>query len=156
MVRYEPETGEFYWLVEGPRHGGRRYPGDSVTGTQNVHGYKIIGLDKRRYPAHRLAWFYVHGAWPKGEVDHINHDILDNRLANLRDAPERTLQRGNQKRRKDNTSGFKGVIRNNKRGKPWLALCKGKRLGVFDTPEEAHAAYMAEARRVFGDFAFSG
>lgn len=33
---------------------------------------------------HRMAWFYVHGEWPKGQIDHINHDRKDNRIANLR------------------------------------------------------------------------
>ena len=39
---------------------------------------------RRQYKAHRLAWFYVHGEWPDGEIDHINWVKNDNRICNLR------------------------------------------------------------------------
>ena len=48
--------------------------------------YAMIHINGKCYLSHRLAWFYVHGKWPKGWIDHINHDRLDNRIENLRDA----------------------------------------------------------------------
>jgi len=62
-----------------------------------------------------------------------------------------------QKRRSDNTSGFKGVTRSKGGGKPWQAQIlfdsKYKYLGRFDTPEEAHAAYCEAAATHHKDFA---
>ena len=53
-------------------------------GTSHPSGYRQIRIDYENYLAHRLAWFYVHGAWPDGEVDHIDGATDNNRLVNLR------------------------------------------------------------------------
>jgi hypothetical protein len=80
---YDPETGEF-------RHGGRYLAGrQRRAGCLDSGGYMMISVDYRRYKAHRLAWFYVHGQWPCGQIDHINHIKTDNRIANLRDVSQR-------------------------------------------------------------------
>jgi hypothetical protein len=42
-------------------------------------------IDGKLYGAARLAWLYVHGEWPKNQIDHINRLRDDNRLVNLRD-----------------------------------------------------------------------
>lgn len=89
------------------------------------------------------------------EVDHRNRNGLDNTRANLRLATH-SQNMGNQQRRKDNKSGFKGVSYNRARGK-WQAHImihkKSIYLGLFTTPEEAHAAYCAAAKEHFGEFA---
>lgn len=154
LLRYEPQTGEFFWLVRRQAHGGPVFPGDKVRGATNIHGYQVIGLDGKRYQASRLAWFYVHGVWPNGEVDHINRNIRDNCIANLRVAERRFLQRANQKVRKDSKSGLKGVNLSPHNGR-WRARCRQKTLGHFDTAEEAHSAYLKAARAAFGDYARS-
>lgn len=52
--------------------------------------------------------------------------------------------------------GFKGATYNRRQGR-WMAqITVGRQrhyLGYFDTPGEAHAAYMAAATRHFGEFA---
>jgi hypothetical protein len=63
----------------------------------------------RRYPAARLAWFYVHARWPAPCIGHINGDPGDNRLANLREATHAQKMQ-NRKRHQNNTSGIPGVI----------------------------------------------
>lgn len=91
-------------------------------------------------------------------VDHINHNRLDNRRANLRLCSHiKNMQ--NQAKRLDNKSGFKGVVWHKSTGK-WQAQIQnsGKKvhLGLYLTPEQAHAAYVAAARELHGDFANDG
>lgn len=89
------------------------------------------------------------------QVDHINLDPLCNTVENLRLA-NGSQNQANQSRRKDNSSGFKGVYWD-KRGEKWVArVClngKAIYLGSFDTPEEAHAAYCVAAGKYHGEFA---
>jgi len=86
------------------------------------------------------------------EVDHANHNKLDNRRANLRPA---TCQQNaaNAPLRSDNTSGYRGVTRCTKTGR-WQARVGRSHVGRFDTPEEAARAYNSAARVRFGEFAF--
>jgi hypothetical protein len=93
---------------------------------------------------------------PSVEVDHKNGDGLDCRRNNLRVA---TLQQNqwNVGRRRDNTSGFKGVSWRPKR-REWVARIREggrqRHVAYCKTAEDAARAYDAAARRVFGDFAF--
>lgn len=86
-------------------------------------------------------------------VDHANRDKLDNRKENLR-ATDSTHNAGNKGMRSDNTTGFKGVskIRNKYRA-TIRKYGVWRLLGHFDTPEEAHAAYCAAAKELYGEFA---
>ena len=142
QMDYDPETGSFYWK---PRRAG--CPGG---------GYWQIRIKGRCYYAHQLAWLYVHGEWPSEEIDHINRDRLDNRIANLRAADR--CQNQQNKLQSNNKSGFKGVSLHNPRlAKPWQAqiTVRGQHhhLGNFSTPEEAHEAYKEAAARLHGEFA---
>jgi hypothetical protein len=88
------------------------------------------------------------------QIDHIDGDGLNNRKSNLRLAT-RCENNRNRKINKNNTSGLKGVfwIASRKR---WRAEIKadGKKinLGYFNTPEAAHAAYVAASERLHGEF----
>lgn len=150
MLSYDPETGEFRWVMAS----GRARAGD-IAGSKTRLGYRLIMIDKRRYMAHRLAWLWVHGVWPKGDIDHINGDSCDNRIANLREAT-RSQNQCNHSRRATNKSGFKGVSWH-KGGRKWKAQIghKGRWhfLGLYEDPKEAHLAYVAAAHRLHGEFA---
>jgi len=80
------------------------------------NGYIVIGFGRNRYKAHRLAWFFVHGYMPEQQLDHINGNKSDNRLANLREASPSCNVR-NQPISKSNSSGFTGVRKANKLGR---------------------------------------
>lgn len=90
------------------------------------------------------------------QVDHINGNGLDNRRCNLRLVCQ-SDNKANARIYKNNSSGFKGVTAKN--GK-WLAQIvrnkKNYRLGLFDTPEEAHSAYCRAAMEFHGEFAHFG
>ena len=154
LLAYDPETGTFTW-----RFSRRGISGGKIAGVvSKAIGYRYVCIDKKHLLAHRLAWFYITGEWPSGEIDHINGIRADNRWLNLRKAT-RTQQLVNTRLRSDNKSGYKGVVFHPQTGK-WRTRIKrhGKieELGLHLTPEAAHAVYLAAAHRVFGEFARGG
>jgi HNH endonuclease/AP2 domain len=144
LLRYDPETGEFYWRARnGNRAGG-------VSGD----GYWYIMIDGKSYLAHRLAWLYVHGYFPE-ELDHINRIRSDCRIVNLREAT-RSQGRMNSSVHRDNRSGFKGVSWDKRADKYRAQIAfrgKNVQLGSFGTAREAAMAYDYVAVRVFKEFA---
>lgn len=145
VVRYEPDTGLFYWVS---RPSNRIHVGDRA-GLAAPVGYWSIAIDGARYLAHRLAWLYVTGHWPKDEVDHLNGDGTDNRWSNLREA-HRVLNAQNMRRAKrDNSTGYLGVREMRSRFQANIkAGGRIQNLGTYDTPEQAHAAYLVAKRRL--------
>ncbi|WP_245270062.1 HNH endonuclease [Nitrobacter hamburgensis] len=159
FLNYNPETGIFLWrdypLPSGKarRRYGKASIG-SIAGSTDTYGYREIRINYKMYKAHRLAWLYVYGAWPEGEIDHANGVPGDNRIANLRLAT-RAHQNANTRRRRDNKSGYKGVCRYGDRFHAFIGVGGGKTkyLGSFATGQEAHAAYLDFAKKIYGEFA---
>lgn len=158
VLRYNRSTGLFHWRYKPIGRGGNRRV-DMLAGTVS-NGYISIWVDGRKYPAHRLAWLHVYGHWPRNQLDHINHKKDDNRIKNLREAsyPENGWH---AKRRRDNSSGFKGVYLQPKlKARPWQARISINKhrisLGYFSTPETAHVAYCKAAVKLYGKFAEFG
>lgn len=136
---YDPDTGIFMWLVQR----GRVKIG-AVAGYGDGDGYLQIKIDGKHCRAHRLAWLYMTGEWPKAGVDHVNGIRDDNRFCNLREATcAENLQNAGLLHR--NTSGFIGVDLDQRRNK-WRAKISAdgrrKYLGYFTSPEAAYAAYL--------------
>lgn len=144
-LAYDPETGVFTWKIKAAQ---RLHVGD-VAGGPDSKGYIRIRLDGVLRFAQRLAWLYVYGEWPTGEVDHKNRTPGDNRISNLRDGT-RSDNQHNAGVRTDNKSGITGVYerRNGKWGAQIMVHTKNRHLGIFDTAEEAHAAYLAAKREL--------
>ena len=142
LLDYDPDTGRFTWRI-APR--GHR--AGSIAGCLDSYGYVVIRIDGANRKAHRLAWQHTYGTLPDGQIDHINCDRADNRIANLRVVTAQENQHNQRDARRGNQAGLLGV--SPKRGR-WRSQIKvdGKKLhlGMFDTPEEAHAAYL-EAKR---------
>ena len=90
LLRYEPETGKFYWRVN--RRGSKAKAGLEA-GCIDNEGYRAIRVDDHQYRAARVSWLFVNGEWPKKYIDHINHNRDDNRIANLRDVSDITNNR---------------------------------------------------------------
>lgn len=148
LLHYDPDTGIWIRLVER----GGQLPG-SIAGQKG--GRSQIRIDGVLYLASRLAFLYMRGRWPSGEVDHRDTDFTNNRWSNLRDATK-AQNLWNAKPRKDSSSRIKGAQWHRATGK-WRAVCStnGKRvyLGLFDTPEKAGLAYIVASKKHHGEFA---
>jgi len=144
VLDYEPQTGLFKWRERVARC---VQIGDVAGCREKRIGYVTIGIDGDVYKAHRLAWLFVTGAWPKKYIDHINGVKHDNRFENLREVFEDGNSQNVRKPNKRNKSGFIGVIRFQKRWRASITVNKKtKYIGDYDTPEEAHQAYLTAKR----------
>ncbi len=146
LISYNADNGEFSWKKR--RRGVRT---GIALGTDNGFGYKRITVSGNSYYAHRLAWFFCHGEWPKGEIDHINGDKSDNRIANLRDISRQGNAQNKTKSQSNNKNKTLGVSWHKGAGKWQAHICiykKRKYLGLFDDVKEAENAYLNEKRKV--------
>lgn len=145
LLHYCPDTGVFTRRV---RTSNRVHVGD-VAGNRHCAGYWEICLGGKKHLAHRLAFLYMTGEWPKEHVDHINSDRNDNRWANLRAATNSENMQNVRVAREDNQSGLLGAHRNRRRYFAKIRVDgKTRRLGSFGTAQEAHDAYMAAKKEL--------
>lgn len=152
---YDPETGNLIWRERPRSHfktrqafeSSRRFVGRAAGACDR---YRLVHLGKL-YGAHRLVWFWHHGRFPAGEIDHINRDGLDNRIENLREC-SRTQ---NVWCMRSKRQGLRGVYRTS--SNRWQALIrvdgKKRHLGCFDSEKDAALAYARAAVDHFGKFA---
>ena len=158
LLSYDQETGLFTWrhrpvemfkLERIFKWWNRVYEGQ-VAGGIDQQGYRKVNIEGKYVALHRLAWAFAHGSWPVGEIDHINGDKSDNRIANLRDVTRHQNSR-NMPMQSNNTSGVTGVSMVRK-SKKWRAdiYDRGKQLhlGVFHTKAEAIAARKSAERKL--------
>jgi hypothetical protein len=150
LLNYDLDTGVFTW-----RHSRRGLKAGAVAGRISGAGYWQLCIDSAYFYAHRVAWLYVTGEWPKSQIDHIDLDKKNNRFANLRNA-DRVQNQGNRPMSRHNASGIKGV-RWNRHVQKWQARLtddgRDRHLGHFDNITEASAAYQTAATKKFGSFA---
>lgn len=153
LLDYDAETGVFTWRVRTGPMCRLDQPAGSITSS----GYRRIVIDGRSYLASHLAWLHSYETPPTKTVDHKNRIKTDDRIENLREAT-RSEQARNRRGTSTNTSGFKGASRFNKKYQNAkfrsTITVDGKRifLGLFQTAEEAHAAY-CKASELHGEFA---
>jgi hypothetical protein len=153
QITYCPTSGNFF------KKDGISIGSKSTENRQYSTIWIILPNGKRhRFDAHRLAYLWVYGNVPN-QIDHINGNKSDNRINNLRSCTD-SENRRNSKKRKDNTSGYKGVSYFKKREK-WnsrigIILENGSRryknLGYFNTKEEAYSAYCEAANLYHKEF----
>lgn len=144
-LNYNPESGVFSWRIK-PSPAIKI--GDAA-GYNMVGSYCLIGLNGVVYYAHRLAVLCVTGKWPEGEVDHRDGNKENNAWTNLLQC-DRTINSQNiREAHSDSSTGFLGVSRHRSRFDAAIHV-NGKRirLGRYDTPEQAHAAYISAKRQL--------
>lgn len=160
LLHYDPESGVFTWTHRPialfskamyAKTWNTKFAGKRAQGISN--GYYSIRIENRAYWSHRLAWLYVHGNWPAGEIDHINGAKLDNRLCNLRDVSRTANQQNQRDRTGPNKTLPLGVCKLSRNlMRPYKASV-GKdgvtrHLGYFATAAEAHDAYLNAKREM--------
>ena len=152
MYCYDPNTGKLSWNTQRPDSHFKRstertkyfkyLSGQDVKQTINFYGYLVVGVGKRIYPTHRLAFIIMLGRFPDGVVDHIDGNPLNNKWDNLREVSQALNSRNSRKDHR-NKSGYAGVYWV-KRDKHWKSQVfvdgKSKHLGAFSSPEEANLA----------------
>ena len=152
LFHYEPSSGKLFWKKTATN---RVKVGDEAGYFCKSNGYRIVFINRKGYPVHRIAILLATGVCdPSEEVDHINHDRSDNRLENLR-VVSRAENMRNKSKPNTNKTGITGVkiIYTRKGTKRYRAnimynhkpIC----LGNYDTLEEAAAA-RAEAEIKYG------
>lgn len=149
-INYDPTTGAFTRAVEkrcGKNNAVIRYKAGDAAGTVTKNGYVQIAIEGTVYYGHRLAFAIMTGEWPEHQVDHINGQRADNRWVNLRGATASVNQQNLRTAQRNNVTGMLGVSQSfGKFSARIVAGGKVKRLGRFETPEEAHAAYVSAKR----------
>lgn len=147
-LRYDRETGCFVRTITVAANARA----GEVAGSVGGKGYRYLRMLGRSWRANRLVWLWMTGHRPPGQVDHANGNRLDDRWDNLRLASN-AMNCANARRRRDNSSGTKGVKPLRGRWQARIGRGGAQHLGTFDALEEARAAYEAAARRRYGAFA---
>ena len=153
LLDYDPESGFLTWRPRAPE----LFHSDAIAKTWNIRfankraftalrdGYFVGAVNYRTMGAHRVIWCHVHGTWAQ-EIDHINGDRSDNRIANLRSVTRSENMR-NRGLSRANTSGVNGVHWSKDR-ECWVAQIgvgskKVRTIGYFASLSDARAARLA-------------
>lgn len=140
LFRYE--DGSLYWRNPGPKSSrgpvGSRTGEKSKPGGQRLQVQIKLGCGRRTAVyVHRAVWAWHHGVWPDMQVDHINGDVNDNRIENLR------LVTNSENLQNVRRGGV--TFESRKVERPWRAriMINGRNisLGYFDTEREARDEY---------------
>ena len=131
ILNYDPDTGAFTWNDKSKNPHPKRV---GVAGYNHIKGYRTLYIMGREYLAHRVAWLYMYGVWPKDQIDHINHIKNDNRIENLREASNAENHR-NMPLQKRSVSGVVGVS--------WSTACNKWRARVKVDDKEIHLGVYA-------------
>lgn len=141
LLDYNPDTGMFI-----------RKRNAAPADRKHSDNYKAVKVGGKLFLSHRLAWFYMYKVWPEGEIDHINGVRTDNRISNLR-VVTRTGNNQNIRtaKRSNKSCGLLGVThipRNNKWRAQIMVNRKKIHIGLYDTPQDAHNAYIETKRKM--------
>ncbi len=156
ILDYNPDTGIFIWKyrTDVSNRWNTKYVGKRA-GWKDSKGAYVLTINDKYYKAHRIAWLYMTGEWPKEEIDHRDLNGMNNKWENLREATHSQNQ-FNKRAQSNNKSGYKGVHWDKYKEK-WVAAIginnKSIYLGRFRSKEDAYMAYCDAANKLHGEFA---
>ena len=151
LLTYEPETGDIRWRV---KKGTKGRPGKLAGSTHKDHDtyYLRVMIDYKGYCGHHIAFALYYGRWPD-RVDHEDHNGLNNRISNLREATASQNQH-NRGAQRNNKLGVKGVhVQRGAYVAQIYLYNKHIYLGRYKTIEAASRAYQEAAIKLHGEFA---
>lgn len=144
---FDYRDGKLYW--KSSLSGKNRIKGREAGGL-NADGYVNVEVGGKSIGVHRIVWLMHNGQWPVGEIDHRNGVRNDNRIENLRDVAHDTNTQNRRAATSGSKTGLLGVTMH-KNGQFRARIRSNGRLrsiGLFDSAEEAHAAYIAAKRKL--------
>ncbi|QCG76520.1 HNH endonuclease [Klebsiella phage vB_KpnS_FZ41] len=147
------KDGKLFWKERGIPAWDKRYAG--VEAGSNREHYRVVKIDSEVFYVHKIIYLMHNNGECPDFVDHEDTNTFNNYPDNLR----RSTSAGNNQnasRRKDNTSGFKGVSWKANRN-CWVVRVQvngtRKEKSGFKTPEEAHEAGILLREQLHKEFA---
>jgi hypothetical protein len=145
LLHYDPKTGLFTWINSRGKRGRMRGFAGCV---RRSNGYVQIEINEVIYLAHRLAFLYMTGKMPKHDTDHKDGNRANNIWSNLRSVTRMVNLQNTRKAATNNALGILGVCAERNGFKAQIKVNKENvYLGLFPTPELAHAAYIKAKRK---------
>lgn len=133
----------------GRGNSSMRWKVGTPIGHTTKSGYCLASVDYTTYKLHRLIWLWHYGKFPENHLDHIDGNPSNNKIENLREATDAQNIQNQRRPRANNKLGFQGVYKVKNRYRAVVTTNgKGKHIGYFSTPEEAHKAYVLAKRKV--------
>ena len=140
---YDKNTGNLIFVKRWSKSTQIGSIAGSIVGTLPNEGYRVMHFGGTNYPVHRVVWLYHYGTLPEKQIDHLNHNRVDNRIENLRETSHHTNMK-NKSLYVTNQSGYPGVAYKDEVWISRISIDGNKiHLGSFITFEEAVAARKA-------------
>jgi len=167
VLHYDHETGDFTWK-ERPLSMFKTKRACSIWNKvwankkagsikkSNKSGYLLsISIIGTSYPAHVLAWLYVYGKLPCEEMDALDGNFLNLKIKNLREATRSDNIHKSSSKKRLLPVGVYLDGRANLTKRYFVKIMDNKKsifIGRYETPEDAHQAYIEAKRRVSPEF----
>jgi len=153
IVVWKTRPEKHFKNIDRMKKFNKKWAGKQV-GYLSKWGHLFFKINGKNQQLHRIIFKMMTGVEPTKQIDHIDGNGSNNAWDNIREADNST-NGFNKLLQKNNTTGFKGVY--------WNAECKkfaakveayGQRiyLGLFDSAELAHKAYIEKAIELHGEF----